>query len=532
MDPRDAPSPTIENSQNEFSVPCDVPNRSGQRMRDAQRIAKMGVWDWNIQTNELYWSEQLYRIFERPRDELACSYPAFLEAVHPDDRALVEASVDRALRGEKRYGLDHRIDTPNGRIRWVHQQGEVTFGPNGTPHRVLGTLVDITERKRLEQQLVQSQRLEALGRLAGGIAHDFNNMLSVIQGCATLASAQLQTSGLDTTELDEIDRATNRAAKMVAQLLAFTSNRDVPVTDGCSVREVVTSMDRILRRVLTDDIELVTILPSDPLPAPIDTGHLEQVLMNLAMNARDSMPNGGTLTIACRDAEPIEWSRGNTGPHVVIEVRDTGLGMTEKVRQKIFEPFFTTKGAGVGTGLGLATCMGIVEQASGAMLCESVVGQGTTFRVYLPRDAVNDKSEKTLDVESAPTGNEMIMLVEDDPTLRRVTTRVLEAAGYGVIAAENGDVALRLEEQYAGTIDLLLADMVMPIMGGFELVGIFGERRPDCSVILVSGYVDGDVDLPGRPDHAVVLPKPYRPEKLFSVVRSLLDAKNDAAKLT
>jgi len=206
--------------------------------------------------------------------------------------------------------------------------------------------------------------------------------------------------------------------------------------------------------------------------------------------------------------------------------------MTEKVRQKIFEPFFTTKGAGVGTGLGLATCMGIVEQASGAMLCESVVGQGTTFRVYLPRDAVNDKSEKTLDVESAPTGNEMIMLVEDDPTLRRVTTRVLEAAGYGVIAAENGDVALRLEEQYAGTIDLLLADMVMPIMGGFELVGIFGERRPDCSVILVSGYVDGDVDLPGRPDHAVVLPKPYRPEKLFSVVRSLLDAKNDAAKLT
>lgn len=515
MDTQDAPLAPLEKFSPAESLLCKV-----------QRVSNMGFWDWNIRTNEFHWSEQLYRIFGRTPGEGACTYPGFLESVHAEDRATVEAAVDHALRGDTHYELDHRIDTANGRIRWVHQRGEVTFGPNGTPHRVLATLVDITERKRVEQQLVQSQRLEALGRLAGGIAHDFNNMLSVIRGCTTLACAQFRPLGLDTIELDEIDLATTRAAKMVAQLLAFTSNRDEPQTKGCSVREVVTNMDSILRRVLTDDIELVTILPSESLPATIDTGHLEQVLMNLAMNARDSMPNGGTLTMSCREAAPSEWSRGNTGPHVLIEVQDTGLGMTEKIRQKIFEPFFTTKGAGVGTGLGLATCMGIVEHANGGLLCESVVGQGTTFCVYLPRGASDEGSEDVLEVCKASTGNETILVVEDDVTLRRVTKRMLEAAGYEVIAAENGDVALRLEEQHEGTIDLLLADLVMPLMGGFELVSIFGERRPDCSVILVSGYVDGIGDLPGRLEDTVLLSKPYRPEKLYSAVRSLLDKKN------
>jgi PAS domain S-box-containing protein len=377
---------------------------------------------------------------------------------------------------------------------------------------------DITHSRRLEEELRQSHKMEAVGRLAGGVAHDFNNLLMLISG---YANQLLEDPGLpekDRIYSEQLVDAAKRAAALTRQLLAFS--RKHPVTpQRVDLNSVVSGMENMLRRLLTDRTQLVVDRFPEGLPVYADPSQIELMIMNLAINARDAMPEGGFLSITTRNetlAEDEGPARG--AQYVVLEVSDTGVGMPPEIKERIFEPFFTTKNIGKGTGLGLSTAYGIAEQANGHITVESEPNQGTTFRIYLPRAAAA-APEKTTVIPSAPaTGHETLLLAEDEAGIRDMTRVYLESLGYRVLAAENGNEALRLSREYADTIDLLVTDVVMPGVRGDDLVRIVRKERPGIAVLFISGYADlGHVD-----DKTSIVEKPFSFPELGRRVREVL----------
>jgi PAS domain S-box-containing protein len=393
---------------------------------------------------------------------------------------------------------------------------------------------DISERVRdkkreheLEQEMRQAQKMEAVGRLAGGIAHDFNNLLTVISGYAAFLREALPEGDALRADVVEIEQAARRAAALTRQLLAF-SRRQVLMPKVLELNGVVQAMESMLRRLLGEDIDVRTSLDEALWPVKADPNQLEQVLVNLAVNARDAMPGGGVLRIATQN---VLLDRATSGPdgvppglYVRLDVGDTGHGMDEATRVRAFEPFFTTKEVGKGTGLGLSTVYGIVRQSGGAIDVESAPQQGTVFRILLP--AVTTSPEET---PASPTrastlsGTETILLVEDEEPVRRVAQKALAGAGYQVLEARDGGEALELVEQRQGAIDLVVTDIVMPRMGGFELAEAIAARHPETPVLFVSGHVDIGGTGRAPPPGAVLLEKPFRPEALLERVRALLD---------
>jgi PAS domain S-box-containing protein len=403
-----------------------------------------------------------------------------------------------------------------------------THNIGGRPGR-LTALRDVTQKRQLEEQYRQAQKMEAVGRLAGGVAHDFNNLLTVITSCTELLLMDTGECDPRRDNLEEIRKAAQGAAALTRQLLAF-SRQQVVEPKLVTIEEVVVTAEKMLQRLIGEDVELVAVLSDAPATVRIDPSQLEQVIMNLAVNARDAMPDGGKLTLETSAVELDEvYARTHwpaiPGRFAMLAVSDTGIGMTDQTKTRIFEPFFTTKEVGRGTGLGLATVYGIVKQSGGFIWVYSEPGAGATFRIYLPRVDESPAAIQQARSTTSLVGTETILLTEDAPALRGTARQILERYGYTVLVAPNGTEALTLAESCRGLIHLLLTDVVMPGMSGRELAERFTALRPEVKVLYMSGYTDDAVVRHGvlRPGIAY-LQKPFTPESLAHKVREVLDS--------
>jgi PAS domain S-box-containing protein len=395
---------------------------------------------------------------------------------------------------------------------------------------LIGVARDLTERKQLEEQLRQAQKMQAVGQLAGGIAHDFNNLLQVILGYCELLLANLPQGDRMHGQVGEIRKAGDKAASLTRQLLAF-SRRQVLQPEVLDLNEVVLNMDQALRRLLGERIDLVTILRPGLERVKADPVQIEQVILNLTVNARDAMPEGGRLTVETDDVELDEdYAREHPsvrpGPHVMLAVADTGAGMDAEALSHLFEPFFTTKEQGRGTGLGLATVYGIVTQSGGGISVESEPGKGSTFRIYLPR--FEEEEVQAVQPEAAllrlPRGSETILLVDDEDAVRDLVRQMLQLCGYTVLEASGGEEALEVSGRYEGAIHLMVTDVMMPEMNGREVADRLGPLRPDMRVLYMSGYTDDEIVRQGVLGADVAfLQKPFAPEALARKVREVLD---------
>ncbi len=388
---------------------------------------------------------------------------------------------------------------------------------------------DVTDVLRLEDQFRQAQKMEAVGHLAGGVVHDFNNLLTIINGYSEIIQTTLPADSPVQKLVREIDQAGERAASLTRQLLAF-SRKQVLEPKVLNLNAVVSDTAKILQRLIGEDIELSTVLEPALGLVKVDPGQIEQVLMNLAVNARDAMPQGGKLALETANADlDAAYTQANPellpGPYVMVSVSDTGIGMDQATKAHIFEPFFTTKDPGKGTGLGLATVFGIVKQSNGHIAVASEPGRGATFKIYLPvvAEAISlGKSHPS--PKAPPLGKETILLSEDDPAVRALARHALQMHGYTVLEAGQGDRALQIAEEYKGTIHLLVTDVVMPVMSGRELAERLAAIRPGLKVLYMSGYTDDAVIRHGVSlAETAFLQKPFTPSSLAAKVREVLD---------
>lgn len=449
-------------------------------------------------------------------------------ALHPEDHEPVMAEWAAAIRERRGFEVHERVVHSDGSMR--HLVVRVEPVREGTELLgFVGCSVDDTDRIYLEEQLRQAQKMEAVGRLAGGVAHDFNNMLAVINGYSELCLGSMAPQNPLHRPLGEIKKAGERAATLTRQLLAF-SRKQMLRPEVLELNQVIADLHTMLSRLIGEDILLGTRLAADLDRISADPGQIEQVILNLAVNARDAMPRGGRLVIATRnvvlDAQAVRSHTGQQpGAYVLLEVSDTGCGMTPEVQTRIFEPFFTTKGPGEGTGLGLATVYGIVTQSDGHLEVESVPGCGSTFRIYLPRVRAAVKTDPSPTVPpEIPQGAETILLVEDEQMVRTLVRTVLESCGYRVLEAGSPEELDRVQELHSGAIDLLLTDVVMPTCSGPEVSELLRKRYPDLKVLYMSGYTDDAVVRHGVcTAEAAFIQKPFSPVALAQKVRELLN---------
>jgi two-component system cell cycle sensor histidine kinase/response regulator CckA len=503
---------------------------SEERYRLLVERSKVITWEVDLATWQFtYVSEYAESLLGYRRG--AWYEPGFWTShLHPEDREwAVKFCMECTARCED-HQFDYRMVSADGRTVWINDVVTVV-AEGGRPVKLRGVMIDVTDRARLEEQLRQSQKMEAIGQLAGGVAHDFNNILSIIGGCSDVL---LSLSGLGETErgwVQEIKSAGDRAAALTRQLLAF-SRRQILKPVVLDLNQVIAGMEQMLRRLLREDIELSLLLAPGLALVKADAAQLEQVLLNLAVNARDAMPERGQLTIETMNIEADEtFVHGRQGmrpgSYVLLAVSDTGCGMDEAVRAKVFEPFFTTKEPGKGTGLGLSTVYGIVKQSGGFINVYSEPGRGATFRIYLPAapGKAGERGAARREPE-IPRGNEVILLVEDDEGVRKLVSRILEAQGYTVLVAPNGEEALRVSDEHAGPIHLLLTDVIMPRLGGPLVAEQLAQRRPDLKVLYMSGYTHDATLRNGvlMSDVALLLlQKPFTRESLTRGVREALD---------
>jgi two-component system, cell cycle sensor histidine kinase and response regulator CckA len=392
---------------------------------------------------------------------------------------------------------------------------------------IQGIARDVTERKKLEEQLRQSQKMEAIGQLAGGVAHDFNNLLTVIGGYSSMLLAKLTPDSPYRASIEEIKKAGDRAGSLTRQLLAF-SRKQILQPKVLDLNTVVSDLEKMLRRLIGEDIDLLTVTDPNLGTVKADPGQIEQVLLNLAVNARDAMPEGGKLTVETSNAVlSKDYARLHgipAGPYIMLAVSDTGCGMDQATQKRIFEPFFTTKKAGKGTGLGLATLFGIVNQSGGNVWVYSELGHGTTFKIYLPRVEDLADSGELPRVKSTPQGTETVLLVEDEEQVRAILSQILENQGYKVLSASHGEEALAISQQ-TGDIQLLITDVVMPQMSGRELAGRVVAERPSIRVLFMSGYTDDAIVRHGLlNDRLNFLQKPFDSATVARKVREVLDS--------
>jgi two-component system cell cycle sensor histidine kinase/response regulator CckA len=608
------------------------PQRSPVWLTSALAAGRVGIWDLDFATGAVRWSEGVEPLYGMAPGTFRGTYEAFIENVHPDDRARVEETVRRAIEHGGEYDVEHRIVHKDGAVRWVHGSGRAFRDGQGRVIRLAGSVFDVTERRSaeeerrlyaliveratdfiglcttdgriiyindaglrmvglrdleeartkrvrdllppegiarsleaeltavlenglwegegqlvhlptgkridvettsflvldpttrkplclgtirrdvtarraLEEQLRQSQKMDVVGHLAAGIAHDFNNLLTIISGTSEFLAGRGRLDPEARTCVDEIEAASQRAAALTRQLLAF-GRQQVLTPRVVDANDVVTDTSKLLARLLPTAVEMRLSLHPDVVPVWVDRSVLEQVLLNLVVNARDAMPEGGTITIR------TSFDRG----HVILSVHDTGMGMTSEVRERVFDPFFTTKAVGHGTGLGLSTVYGLVHQSGGDVSVESAPGAGAAFTVRLPRSSEPlETSRVPLSPRPASGAKGTLLVVDDEQAVRRTMKRILESAGYRVLEASSGENALRICEAHGDAIDLLVTDLRMPKMDGRELMRRARQQREHLRVLMVSGLVD-DGPLPSE-----VLAKPFSPGSLLRRVEQLLD---------
>jgi signal transduction histidine kinase/ActR/RegA family two-component response regulator len=502
--------------------------RATTLLEASQSQARVGGWEVDVVRGTLYWTDETYRIHDTTPDEYTPSVETAIAFYAPECVPIISAAVQDGIENGTPFDLELELITAASRRIWVRATSVVTV-EHGRTVKITGAFQDITTQKRLEAQLLQAQRLEAVGQLAGGIAHDFNNLLTAIRGFAELARRNIGTDASSGEDLDQVLLAADRAAELTRQLLAF-GRRQVLRPRVLDPAEIVEGVVPLLRRLLGEHIELSTHIATGLGRVRIDPSQFEQVIVNLVVNSRDAMTDGGNLTIEVADLEldtdyVATHAEVSAGPHVRISVSDTGHGMDEATLTHIFEPFFTTKEPGDGTGMGLATVYGIVKQSGGSINVYSEPGYGTTFKIYLPR--VDEEATPLVQGEPAgamPTGTETILLVEDEDSVRAFAVRVLSEQGYLVLDAANGAEALALAAAHGEPIDLLVTDVIMPGLQGHQLAVRMLAIRPGLRVLYVSGFTENSVVHHGVPDHGVVfLPKPFTGEALCTAVRQALD---------
>lgn len=451
------------------------------------------------------------------------------EGVHPDDFQRCLDVYLSSFAAHQAFSMEYRLRRHDGQYRWLLDSCLPRLSPEGTFLGFIGSCIDITDQKTLQEQLYESQKLESMGRLAGGIAHDFNNLLTAILGYTELALMSLPEQTEVCAFLTNVSTAAERAAELTRQLLMYARREMVEFTN-VDINKVIVDMDPLLRRTIGEQYELVTVLVDGPCSVSANVSQMSQVLTNLVVNARDAMPMGGRILIETSwitlDAEYAEHHIGVVpGEYVMYSVSDTGTGMTVEIRNHIFEPFYTTKEVGKGTGLGLATCYGIIKQSKGNIWVYSEPAKGTTFKVYLPRvrDAVHSEPVKLPD--NLPEGTETILLVDDEPMVRDIAVGTLRRQGYRVLEAGNGAEALHMQSEWPGEIDLLVTDVVMPLMGGKELAQRLQELHPTLMVMYISGYTQNIVLQQGVLNPGVILlTKPFTAASLLQKVREALSA--------
>jgi PAS domain S-box-containing protein len=453
---------------------------------------------------------------------------SLVQTVAPEYLPKAREMVVRKLSGEEITAYDLEIIAKDGSRIPIEVNTRIIY-ENGIPVGVQGIARDIRERRLLEDQLRQSQKLEGIGLLAGGIAHDFNNLLTVINGYGDLTLRSMPVSDPLRINVVAMKDAGDRAAALTSQLLAF-SRKQVLQPRVHNLNVVITDLEKMLRRIIRESIEFRTVLDPELGNIKADPGQIEQVIMNLSVNARDAMPNGGILTIETENVHLDEEYASQhmkvvPGPFVEMTVTDTGEGMEEKIRRRIFEPFFTTKELGKGTGLGLSTVHGIVKQSGGDILVSSEVGQGTTFKIYLPCVDETIQKPKWTDDEDY-SGTETILLVEDEEIVRNLVRQILTSYGYNVLEAVGGNDALAICETYCEPIYLLLTDVIMPGMSGWDLKDRVGELYPSIKILFMSGYADETITQSGILDSgAAFIEKPFSPDDLACKVREVLESR-------
>lgn len=524
--------PPYENSH--YSAKNGAPE-STEHSALVARATNDAVRDWDVSTGALAWPQGLETLLGFEPDKASAKIGFWQARIHEGDRASTVRSISDALAGNaETWSGEYRFQHADGSFVDLLERAVIVRGVSGAAERFVGSLMDITARKQLQDQLCRSQKMEAFGRLAGGVAHDFNNFLTTILGYSDLLLHEDSLKAAHAKHVFEIRSAAGRASALTAQLLAFS--RKHPLAPRVlDVNSLITNLERSLLRLLGENIHVECDLlgRNDAGHVRVDAGEIAQVILNLAVNSRDAMPAGGRLTIAARceqvsaDSERLAGcEKLQAGEYVCIELRDTGCGLTAAAKEHLFEPFFTTKEQGRGSGLGLATSYGIVRQSGGHMCAQSEEGHGTTVTIYLPRVAAPPvPGYKKPDSRKMPIGSETILVLEDDVSVRHISVRVLRSLGYDVIEAANGDDAQRLIRARNGeTIHLLLTDMVMPQMSGRDFAAWLGKASPHTKVVFVSGYLDESLGAITGGTDLFFLPKPFDPEQLAGKVREALDA--------
>jgi PAS domain S-box-containing protein len=499
-------------------------------LQDAQRLANMGSWVRDLELNKVTWSEQLYEIFGiKPGEEFTSTFEGYLKRIHPDDREQARQEVRRAIASGHGFRAERRIMRPSGEIRHIQTCVEMFKNDEGQVIRMHGVCLDVTDRKEAErtlertrEHLAQAQKMEAIGQLTGGIAHDFNNLLMIVSGHAEMLRRRVSEPKV-VQGLDAISNAARRGEGLTRQLLTFSRRQPLnPV--AVDLRQRVEAMRPMLGSSLRGNITLTLDIPSDLWPVKVDVAELELALVNMAVNARDAMPQGGSFTISARNVAvpPGGRARPLAEDHVEIALSDTGAGIPPEVIKKIFDPFFTTKEVGKGTGLGLSQVYGFANQSRGAVNVQSEVGQGTTITLSLPRSqAAAAQGPQPADPQTLAKLDGTVLVVEDNPEVGDVTATLLEQIGYRVLRAENAAQALaKLESN--GAVDLLFSDIVMPNgMNGIHLAQEVSERYPEIRVLLTTGYSDVAASAETR---FPILRKPFEVSALERAIRDAMTA--------
>jgi len=499
---------------------------SAQGMAEAQRIAHIGSWELNLSTNELIWSDEIYRIFEIDPEKFSATYDAFLNLIYPDDREKVASAYAESVKMKKPYVIEHRLRMADGRIKHVHERCQTFYDDAGNALRSTGTVQDITEQVSLEESLRRTEKMDALGKLTGGIAHDYNNMLGVVLGYADLLASMVSDQPRLANYVLKIRHAGERGARLTAKLMTF-SRQKITDAEKQDINALLRAEQDMLEKTLTVRIKLVLELADELWPVWLDSSDLEDAIINLNINASHAIDGNGQINIqtsnVALDENSARLLQLEAGDYVLLSITDTGCGMDELTREKIFEPFFSTKG-NRGTGLGLSQVYGFVERSHGAIQVFSELGRGTKITIYFPRYRESDDVKKIEAQREAMnfSGSETILVVDDEPALLDLSCELLSQQGYHVLPAKNAEQVLEILKQQA--VDLLFCDIIMPDMDGYELAGIVRQKYPEIKIQLASGFTDDhhvgmiDDDL-----HKNLLYKPYASQVLLKRIRKLLD---------
>jgi len=498
------------------------------RTRFALEAARAGVWEADLTTGRVIWSDTMRVVQGFANEQFGGTLESFLALVHPADRPDVNATMAAMVTEARDFSLQFRALWPDGTTHWIESHGRVVGDAAGRPHKILAVAQDVTERKTLESQLHQAQKMEAIGQLAGGLAHDFNNLLTAILGYAGLLESSLEPDDPRCADVQEIEKAGQRAAHLTSQLLAFSRKQILnPVV--LQLNDLVTDLSRMLSRLAGEHVEFCQQLASPLSPIKADASQIEQILVNLVVNARDAMRDGGRLTLATADVA-LDEGFGRVlgvkpGGYVSLSVTDTGTGMDDETKRRIFEPFFTTKEVGKGTGLGLATVFGIVKQSDGAIAVHSEKGHGASFQLYFPAVAEQPTARVSREVDVLTPGSSRILLVEDDASVRTLVHTVLERHGHHVVEASPTAAIERITGGEA--FDLIISDVVMPGMSGPLMAKQLTAIRPDLPILFISGFATDVVS-----HHGVItadtpfLRKPFTGDALlFKVQETMLQSR-------